>query len=233
MLWPLFLLLGHPLSALICGLRSWRHNADILGPVALGFFSGWGAIPLVWLVTREKRPVLHAGGLGLNPAEVTDEAGHWEAWRNYYFNLRQRLVLVSMLLLVLALGAVELFAIGYWMEFRAAWAASWLLGWLGPFFVGVWLQSGYRVPWLGKVWRHCDRIWLLSGQELPGEVRYRAPMASDSTELLEEQLQLEAAMGRHQKVVNGFCVVSFLTLVLGLAYAVYGFLQLRAVLGRG
>jgi hypothetical protein len=34
-------------------------------------------------------------------------------------------------------------------------------------------------------------------------------------------------------VVNGFCVVSFLTLVSGLACAIYGFLQLRAGLGHG
>ncbi len=34
-------------------------------------------------------------------------------------------------------------------------------------------------------------------------------------------------------LINGFCVVSILTLVLGLAYAVYEFMQLRAGLGHG
>lgn len=189
------MLLGHPVAAVACACRAWCQNADWRGPLLLGFFLGWGAIPLVWLLTREKRRILQPAGLGLNPEQAAQEIDPWEAWPTYYHNTRQRVTQVTVALISLLCGTLML-------PFPPPLPAYVLLVCLGPVTLALGLQSSYRLPWLGKVWRHTDRIWHQSGLPMPEEVTFRTDAVLSETNLLEEQVGLEAALCRYQKVIN-------------------------------
>ena len=239
-------LLSHPLGSLICAGLAWRRGASVLGPLLLGLLLGWGAVPVIWLLTREVRPD-DAGDWrethrepGLTPSEPRSGNARMN-WPAHYFALRQKLVLSSLFALVplpglglLILGAclptmVLLFEDGM-MELplptrilifitkfvRTPLGAVllWLLLALWPACLTLLLQSSYRLPMLGRVWRHCDRIWSLSGIAIPSEVRYRSSSQTGEENLETERAALDEATA-HTRIIQRLALLSWL-LTLGL-----------------
>ena len=198
MTWALQDLLSHPIAALLCAGLAWRHKARMLGPMATGIVLGWGGVPLVWLLTREPRPA--AGDEKIEPGFSPAEPAAPYSWPAEYFALRQRLVLTSLfailplpyLFLTIAAAVIPtsvglfegmslelplwtriLIFLTKFLRTPLGLAMLWSIFALWPVALGWLLQLSYRLPWLGKVWRHCDQIWLHSGLTPPAEVRRR------------------------------------------------------------
>lgn len=203
MLWALQDMLSHPLGAFVCVGLARRRRAGLTAPLLLGLLLGWGSIPVVWLLTREASAHTteweKTGDPGLTPSEP-HEGEPATGWPGRYFALRQKLVLGSLLALVplpglacmllafclptmvllfegtsleLPLWTRVLIFITQFSRTTLGLALIWLLFALWPVCLALLLQCSHRLPLLGRVWRHCDRIWWASGLALPSEVRFR------------------------------------------------------------
>lgn len=72
------------------------------------------------------------------------------------------------------------------------------------------------MPWLGKVWRHCDQIWLHSGLTPPAEVRRRtgSTPAVETLETARAELKASTATRTLRKLALLSWLVT-LSLVVG------------------
>ncbi len=215
----LFLALApHPACALLAGLLVRRRGGDWAAGALLGFLLTWGALPLVFWLTREPRPDV-SSGLGLTSGEPHGPDHDWDEWRCFYFNLRQDLTIGAIylvLLLVCLLWMAGLWLTPTWPEMPSARLIEGLW-WTWPSLAGLLLQLGYKTPWLGPVWRQADEIWLNSGLDLPAEVRLRTRgrARGHSPESCSTSDMLDAA--RRAGAIYSAVLYSWLSLVLGLS----------------
>jgi hypothetical protein len=249
MLWAIQDLLSHPLGALVCAGLAWRRGGSIWGPLLLGLVLGWGALPVMWLLTREERSgdaknwEDPGGEPGLNPTEPRSQ-GPWTGWPEHYFALRQSLILRAVLALVplpglgfiifssilptlvslyegmsleLPLPTRILICLGKFLRSPLGLALLWALLAFWPICLALLLQSSYRVPILGRVWRHSDRIWRLSGLANPSEVGFRCPANPEQWNLDSERAALSKASA-NTRILGGLAALSWF-LCLGLIVA--------------
>lgn len=231
MLWGLQDLLSHPMGGLVCAVLARQRAACLWGPLLLGLVLGWGAVPVVWLLTREAHSKPHS-----------DEP--WTDWPGDYFALRQRVVLSTLLVLVplpglalvilsaflptmvslhegmsleLSLTTRILIFLTKFMRTPTGFALLWAFLALWPVCLALLLQSGYRLPILGRVWRHADRVWWLSGLVVPSEVRFRSPARAEETNLETERAALREASSNSRILGVLALVIWFLCLIVLLA----------------
>lgn len=219
----------HGLGAVVCLGAAWRAGADRFLPVAAGALLGWGAIPLVVLLTREVRPREgHRGGTGLTAEESEGDGPEdlWDPFRIQYFRVRQELILLAVLnlaivpaeLLTIAgiwgYGLTWLSALWVWLTQTRVGAAFWWV-WSGswPLAVGLLLQAGYGIPFLGSSWKWADQVWLQAECCLPGEVYFRQNGVTH--ELCEAHENWEKAVARVRRL-TGLSLGLWLLLLLGI-----------------
>lgn len=249
MLWAIVDLLSHPLGGFICAGLAWRRDGSVWGPLLLGLVLGWGALPVMWLLTREERS---ADGTswenpgqepGLNPCAPRSQEP-WAGWSRHYFSLRQKLILSALMALVPLTGLGFIILTSFLPTFVALYegmslelplptrilifvtkfvrtplgtALLWAVLALWPVCLALILQSGYRVPILGRVWRHCDRIWSLSGMAAPSEVGFRRQASLEGFDLESERAALSQASA-NARILGSLALLSWF-LCVGLIVA--------------
>lgn len=209
-------LASHPTSAVLAALLVARRSGHWVGPAFLGLLLGWGSLPLVLLLSREARPETAVRGHGFSPSERAEGGSDWDQWRSYYYNLRQDLIIQIFLLMtvvvyvgfVVCLLLVPQFV--QWVDFLQVGSLVWGASHMIPVLFGLLLMSGYRLPWLGSVWRFSDEIWRNSGLVVPAEVHWRHP-GGPTLSQEEARLGLLEAVSRshrlHQLTFWAWCLL--------------------------
>lgn len=176
------------------------------------------------------------GGQGFSPSERAEGGSDWDEWRAYYYNLRQDLVVQVFLLLIVLLyvgfmGGLQLLPglleplLRAIVFDRKIGSPFWVLSTFLPGLVGLFLLSGYSIPWLGAVWRYSDEIWRNSGLVVPAEVNWRHPGGPTLSQEEARVGLLEAVARSHRLHQLAFLAWALLIGLLMVAVA-YSLLQL-------